>query len=71
MPDFFTEKIRKIRIYVETIRQSQDTVTDDTMQTDAVFSEFRTLIENDVAKLIKESATKSCIVDTIPTCIQK
>ncbi len=39
------------------------------MQTGAVFSEFRTLIETDVAKLIKESATKSCIFAPIPTWI--
>ncbi len=66
MADLFTEKIMKIRIDLEIARQSQDSVTDDTMQTDAVFSEFWTLIKTDVAKLIKESATKSCILDPIP-----
>ncbi len=72
MADHFTEKIRKIRIDLETTRQSQDTVTDDTMQTVAVFSEFRTLSETVVAKLIKESATKSLfILDHIPTWILK
>ncbi len=40
-------------------------MTDDTMQTDAVFSEFRTLSDTDVVKLIKESATKSSILDPI------
>ncbi len=69
MADIFTENIRKIRIDMETTRQSQDTVTDDTMQTESVFSAFRNLSETDVAKLIKESATKSCILDPIPTWI--
>ncbi len=48
MADVFTEKIMKIRIDLETIRQSQDTVTDDTKQIDAIFAEFRTFSQTDV-----------------------
>ncbi len=67
MADLFTQKIRKTRIDLETTSQSQDTVTDDTMQTDPIFSEFKTLSDTNVAKLIKKSATKSCILDPIQT----
>ncbi len=44
-------------------------MTNDTMQTDAVFSECRTPCETGVVSLIKESPTKSSILDPILTGI--
>lgn len=34
---------------------------------DASFSEFKTLTDDDVLKLIKKAATKSCPLDPMPT----
>ncbi len=45
----------------------QETMIDDAMQIYAIYSEFRTLSETDVPKLIMESETMSYILDLIPT----
>ena len=40
-------------------------------QTDYKFSEFNILSDQDVGRIVKKSATKSCILDPVPTSLLK
>ena len=40
-------------------------------QTDHKFSEFNILSDHDVGQIVKKSATKSCILDPVPTSLLK
>ena len=41
------------------------------LQTDHKFSEFNILSDYDVGQIVKKSATKSCILDPVPTSLLK
>ncbi len=60
----------KIRFNVEQQQLSNGLYTDD-LKTDAVMSDFKTLSEEEVEKLIRHSITKSCDLDPIPTWVNK
>ena len=40
-------------------------------QTDHKFSEFNILYDHDVGRIVKKSATKSCILDPVPVSLLK
>ena len=40
-------------------------------QTDHKFSEFNILSDHDVGRIVKKSATKSCILDPVPVSLLK
>ena len=66
--DYFSEKIVKIRSDLQEIRQ-------DLLQTQescsSILSEFQPASETEVRKIIRESASKSCSLDPIPTGLLK
>ena len=70
---FFTSKIEKIMAgLIPTTTHPIDTSYIESIPlTDMTFSKFNTLECKEVEKLVKKSATKSCILDPIPTSLLK
>ena len=68
--NFFSDKIQKIRLDLLSGRSSIQSI--ETRTTPSAFlSEFRSVSEADVEKIIKKSSTKSCSLDPLPTWLLK
>ncbi len=67
--DNFADKIIKIRTNLESIRNAQQSPDPETCQ--SVLDDFAPATEDEVRKIIIESAPKSCSLDPIPTTLLK
>ena len=65
---FFTEKVEKIR---ESLPCTESADYLDTPFSGVILDDFNTVSESDVIKIISESASKSCELDSLPTPLLK
>ena len=70
---FFTSKIEKIMaaLVPTDTHPIDESYVETKPQTDHKFSEFSILSDHDVGRIVKKSATKSCILDPVPTSLLK
>ncbi len=72
LPIFFDDKITKIRCDWEKICSQQQTASlIDQSVTEAFFSQFELLMEDQIVRLIKTSVSKWCDLDLFPTRLLK
>jgi hypothetical protein len=70
--DAFSNKIQKIRLDLQSARDDNvATLPEEIPTASAVMSEFELVSEVDVEKIIRNSATKSCDLDPLPTWLLK
>ena len=68
---FFQDKIRAIHDGLEDVRNSSFPLDPDPKFQGAHFNSFDSVTEEQVAKIIKASASKSCCLDPVPTSLVK
>ncbi len=72
--DFFVDKIEKIKSNLQELQQReniQSNFEEEAAPPNAVFSKFEPATEEEVKKLISDSANKSCSLDPMPTWLVK
>ena len=68
---FFTDKINAIHQGLKDVQESSCQLDPDPEFKGETFSSFRTVSEEDVAKVIKTTAPKTCCLDPMPTQLIK
>ena len=66
-----TSKISKIRAYLDSQKQCLNPLTFDAFKTNCSFDSFSSLSEDEIDKIIKQSPSKSCDLDPLPTSLLK
>ena len=70
--DVFRNKTQKIRLNLQSARDDNvATLSEEIPTATAMMSEFEMVSEADVEKIIRNSATKSCDLDPLPTWLLK
>ena len=68
---YFQSKISKIRASLDSQKQSSNPLTFDAFKTNCSFDSFSSLSEVKIDKIIKQSPSKSCDLDPLPTSLMK
>ena len=72
MASFFTDKIAKIHEELESTKGNIDPMyLDQVLPDDACFTDFSPLSEEEVEKIIRNSPSKTCSLDPLPTSLLK